>query len=118
MITLLRQQLVLNISTLHTKGPIKRFRLLPDIRNTNVARMSGKNRAKVGWSVQTVSTQAKTFENKREVLWMSGKSLIQFKLDPTSIRQASDFFQGFRQCRGRVQTQPTFVIQTKYKFVL
>ena len=37
--------------------------------------------------------------------------MIQLKLDSTSIRQAFDFFQHFRQSRTPVQTDPTSVRQ-------
>ena len=69
--------------------------------------MSGKSRMKDGRSVQTVSTRLNFFENKGKVVWSSGKNLIQFKPDSTSIWQAFDFFQGFRP----VQTDPIFVRQ-------
>ena len=116
----------------------KRFWLLLEIHQTSVERMLGKRRTKVGWSVQTVWTFARhsfdqrrtnvgqksnkswmkcsngfdtiqRFQSKGKVEWKSGKRLIQFKLDSTSIRQA--LLQRFWQSRRPVQTDPTFVRQ-------
>ena len=63
------------------------FRLLSYIHLKHIKRI-GRNLQMV--STQMVSTQTNTFENKGTVVWKSGKPLIQFKLDSTSIRQAFD----------------------------
>ena len=61
-----------------------------------------------GRRVQTVSTRSNFFEN----IGISGKSLIQFKLNSISVREAFDLFQLFQQSRRLLfkRTQ-TFVRQ-------
>ena len=53
---------------------------------------------------------------KGKVVWKSDKSLIHFKFDSTSIRQALDVFRAFDRMAALFQTDPTFaeqICQTK-----
>ena len=58
--------------------------------------MLGKSRTKVGRYVQTVLTRPNLFFLEQgKLVWKSGKSLIQFKLNSPSNQQAFEFLQRF-----------------------
>lgn len=86
---------------------------LPHFRATNIERMLGVKRSNKYWTKSSKSEGL--FWEQRKSGWKSDKSLIQVKLDSTSIREAFDFFQLFRQSRGPVfKNEPSFRSTERY----